>query len=509
MTRENDGAASPEPLSHTAMPDRAVIDRRALWILAAVALLTRAWQFGNPVIQVDEQFYLLAGDRLLHGILPFVDIWDRKPLGLFGLYAAIRLLGGTGIIQYQLVATLFAAATAMVIALMATRIAGRSGAIIAGIVYLVFIMANGGDGGQAPVFYNLPVACAALLVMRVAERPAFDRLSALQALAAMALLGLAIQIKYTVVFEGVFFGLCLAWDLWRKRVGPVSVLLSMLMWCVVALIPTAMAILLYWHLGFLQPFLFANFESIFLRSATADLDVPGRLLKIVVHVAPAAVGALWGLVILIRAGTSPARWFVAGWFATTIIALLGFGTYHDHYALPLLVPFALAGAPLYDDAGRGIGFSRFRLSIRSVILLIAIVGSAIIVNDTRRARGDGVAVYDAARLVGATPDDCIFVFNGDPILYLLTKSCLPTRYVFTTFLSERRDADSLGVDQMDELRATMAKRPRYVFTRLPIPAEAQPAAWAYMKTILARDYRPVFREHAGRSDILGYQRTTQ
>jgi len=473
---------------------------RAWWILLGVALLTRAWQFGNPVIQVDEQFYLLAGDRLLHGSLPFVDIWDRKPLGLFGLYAVIRLLGGTGIIQYQLVATLFAAATAMVIAQMATRIAGRSGAIIAGVVYLVFIMANGGDGGQAPVFYNLPVALAALLVMRVAERPVFDRSAALQALGAMALLGLAIQIKYTVIFEGIFFGLYLAWHLGWARVGPARILLSMVMWCGVALIPTAMAASYYWHLGFLQQFLFANFESIFVRSANADIDVPHRLLKIAVHLAPAAIGALAGLFLLLRAGTSPFRTFVAGWFIAAIAAMLGFGTYHDHYGLPLLVPFALAGAPLYGAGRRGIAAA-------GLILFIGVIGAAIIVNNNRRYVGDGVADYDAARFVGTTPRDCIFVFNGDPALYLLTKSCLPTRYSFTTFLSERLDANSLGVDQMIELRATMARRPRYVFTRSPEPTDEQPAAWAYMKVALARHYRLVFREHSGHYDILGYART--
>ena len=74
------------------------------------------WDFGNPVIHVDEQYYLLVGDRMLHGALPYVDIWDRKPLGLFLIFAAIRLLAGDGIMQYQIVATLFAAATALLIA---------------------------------------------------------------------------------------------------------------------------------------------------------------------------------------------------------------------------------------------------------------------------------------------------------------------------------------------------------------------------------------------------------
>ena len=56
---------------------------KALLILAAFALVTRGWIFGNPVVNMDEQFYLFVGERMWQGGLPYVDIWDRKPVGLF------------------------------------------------------------------------------------------------------------------------------------------------------------------------------------------------------------------------------------------------------------------------------------------------------------------------------------------------------------------------------------------------------------------------------------------
>src|SRR6187402_1969682 len=108
-------------------------------LLLAFAFAVRAIWFGDPVIQVDEQFYLLTGDRLLHGALPFVDIWDRKPIGLFLLYAGIRLLGGTGIVEYQVVGTLFAWGTAMIISRVARSVASRPAAWLAGAVYLLWI----------------------------------------------------------------------------------------------------------------------------------------------------------------------------------------------------------------------------------------------------------------------------------------------------------------------------------------------------------------------------------
>ncbi|MBJ6120439.1 hypothetical protein [Sphingomonas mollis] len=93
---------------------------RFLWLLVA-AIATRVALYGDPLMLSDEQFYLLVGDRMLQGAWPFVDIFDRKPVGLFLIFAGLRAIGGNGILVYQLGATLCAALTAFV----ATRIARR------------------------------------------------------------------------------------------------------------------------------------------------------------------------------------------------------------------------------------------------------------------------------------------------------------------------------------------------------------------------------------------------
>ena len=136
--------------------------------LLVFAIVVRARDFGNPIVHVDEQYYLLVGDRMLHGALPYVDIWDRKPVGLFAIFAAIRLLPGHGILAYQLVATFFAAATAWLIASGGRRLgASPLGALIAGLAYVLWLSFLSGRGGQSPVFYNLFVAGAAALTLRL------------------------------------------------------------------------------------------------------------------------------------------------------------------------------------------------------------------------------------------------------------------------------------------------------------------------------------------------------
>uniref|UniRef100_UPI0035CC02F2 hypothetical protein n=1 Tax=uncultured Sphingomonas sp. TaxID=158754 RepID=UPI0035CC02F2 len=480
-----------------------VLGQMPVALLFIVAFAVRAWQFGNPVVQIDEQFYLLAGDRLLHGALPYVDIWDRKPFGLFAIYAAIRLLGGSGIIQYQIVATLFAAATALTIARIGLRLTGARGATIAGIVYLVFILSSGGDGGQAPVFYNLPVALAALLLVKIQARPYFGISAVTLGCLAIALLGVAIQIKYTVVFEGMFFGIWLLILAWRKGV-PLGLVIGLAALCAsIALVPTVFVVALYWHLGFLDQLVFANFISIAQRSSVG-LDIPGRLFAIAIHIALPAIVGVWA--IKSKVPDRAAHNLVLGWSAAAVTGVLIFGTYHSHYALPLFAPLSVAGAPLYGDTNAALRLRRFRMQIGNFVVLIGLILGIGTMIGTRLSRGTGEAVYSAARMVGTAESDCIFVFSGDPILYHLTQSCLPTRFVFTTLLGEIQDATSMGVSQMSELRRTMMTRPHFVFMHERRPVEAQPAAWNYMDAMLRRDYDKIFREKAGHSFIVGYKR---
>src|SRR3546814_16307956 len=62
-------------------------------LLLLAALIVRAPTFGNPVLHVDETFYFTVAHEMLRGDLVYVDILDRKPIGLFLIYL-VTALGG-------------------------------------------------------------------------------------------------------------------------------------------------------------------------------------------------------------------------------------------------------------------------------------------------------------------------------------------------------------------------------------------------------------------------------
>ena len=94
----------------------------------------------------------------------------------------------------------FGFATALVIAGDARRFAGGAGTLARAIAYLVWLALLSGEGGQAPVFYNLPALLAAAATMRLVGRDDAPSIGA--GALPMLLVGLAMQIKYTALFEG-------------------------------------------------------------------------------------------------------------------------------------------------------------------------------------------------------------------------------------------------------------------------------------------------------------------
>lgn len=434
---------------------------RTEWMAATllfllVALVTRAPLFGNPVIHIDEQFYLLVGDRMLHGALPYVDMWDRKPFGLFALYAAIRMLGGEGIYQYQIIAMLAAASTALLLYRIARTIAPPLGAAIAGIAYLLYLLTFNGAGGQSSVFYNLPVAIAALWTLR-AMTVNDGRGLPYRGAAIMLLLGLAIQIKYTVVFEGMFFGLALMWRHWRDRRNVQSLAASAVLWMTCALLPTIVALCYYVTLGQQEAFLQANFLSIFGR----EDSLAACLKRLLV-----AAGLLTPFLLAIRGGKFlvpgdeiewVARRFLCCWAVAAVAGYLLFGSFYDHYAIPLLLPLSIVAAPALGVAGRSAA------NYRVIILLAGLVSGALSVNGNFHGEGSREQMARLAALVRPhLRSGCLYVYEGPPILYKMTNACFVTPYVFPSHLNNKKEQRALGVRAEDAMHQILARRPEVI-----------------------------------------------
>ncbi|WP_313539013.1 hypothetical protein [Sphingomonas sp.] len=435
-------------------------------VLLATAVVVRAVTFGNPLVAVDEQFYWVTAERMLRGALPFVDIWDRKPVGLFLLYVPAAALGMPwGILAYQLMALACVVLTAGLIARIADRVGWSAGAMPAALLYILMLNTADGQGGQAPIFYNLlTIGAVALLLPRLGDRDG-DPARVGRNLLAMLLIGMALQVKYTVLFEGLFFGL---WLLRREAVlGASMAHLARrgLGYAAMAMLPTLLAAAIYAWLGHLDAWTYANFGSILDRRSDPFIDLVGAFFEVMVPLAPLLVLSGLGWARMQRAGgPSASARLLLGWLIAAMVGLLVFGSWFPHYALPAMVPGSLCCAAFFaqDRNGRGI--------VAPALLAVALIAGTICVLVAQTKRGNATQLATIADVIGRG-QGCLYVQSGDSMLYGATGRCALSAWLFPSHLSREREDGALGVDQIAEVDRIFARHPAVVVMRTPFRGE--------------------------------------
>lgn len=459
----------------------------AVWLVLC-ALITRAAVLGDVSYFNDESFYYLAGLRLHDGMLPYVDVWDRKGPGLFATYWLITFLPG-GVLAAHLVAALCAAATAMVVAAIARLMTGWQGAALAATLYLASMPLFGGAGGQTPVFYNVLMAGAVLLVLGARGDLARGCMPVAVPLS-MAMAGLAITFKQTAAFESAFLGLWVLIAMSRGGATAAQVGRRAVLMVIAGAVPFLAAGASFAILGHFGEFWHAMVLSNLSKTYDPFGDHWLRLQKLALMVAPVALVAVFGLLTTPRQGAWDGRRFVALWIAA---ALVGFGVlpnFYDHYVLPLLVPLCVAAAPALDRDGRG------RIAAIAVLSFLAVASPMFDFagRHAASARVEGLA----RRVLARDPHPRVLVYEGPMSLYTLTGSTPPSPLLDNFHLYFPAENNTSHLDTAREMRRILAWRPTVVLVGVMPPGDENlrtralvDAYTAHCRAVDAIDYTEV------------------
>lgn len=272
----------------------------------------------------------------------------------------------------------------------------------------------------------------------------------------MLIFGIAIQIKYNVVFEGLFFGLI---TLWSLRFATISRFLSYAaLWVVIALTPTALAFGIYQWAGYGDAYIYSNFISIFERGSGFDQIAAIRLAKM--------AGLMSGLLVLaipaLFVKTNTAGKLMKAWAVTVVLSLLIFGTYYDHYALPLLPPLAIVATFSLSWLGHRWPVMR-RAGLVVVALFFVGAGTYFTYDKVNRKGRDEVVDQILSHWRPGPHQGCPW-FTGTTAftLYLRSGACIPTRYPFSGHLFEGVERGATGTDQWPEIDRILTGHPPMV-----------------------------------------------
>lgn len=422
-------------------------------LLLAAVMVTRASAFGNPLYSADDPLYLQFGLGIDHGLVPYLDIWDRKPLGLFLVYAAIGFLPFDPVYAYQMVGGLFVLATAVIVYRIARLYSGDRGAVAAALAFIILLPAFKGAAGQAQVFYEPLIALSAWLVIRPA---AGRRLT--NSLWAILLCGIAFTLKQTVIVESAFLGIWLVVVSWREhgtlRAGKLAGVLAL-----VFAVPTLLTFVVMAGYGELGLYIQSSFLSVFHKGSETSSVGLSRVVACFILLAPLVGFAAGGYYTRRKqhGEASTREKFIFLWALSALGGVILIPRFYAYYPIPLLLPLSIAASSFFERPGTG------RLFLVALAAVMLMQGDVLRFADTKVTRAQlAVVVTDIRR---EAHGGCLFVADGPGWLYSASGIGCRTRYRFPDHLSLVTEAGAIGQDQGDAVRAILAQHPAVIVLR--------------------------------------------
>ncbi|MGD1701274.1 ArnT family glycosyltransferase [Dapis sp. BLCC M229] len=190
------------------------INQKLIIFLAFLLLsfFLRFWTLFVSVLDKDESIYILAADSLLNSNLPYIEIWDNKPPGIFILFSLTMLILGNSIVSIRILSIIATTFTSYFLYRIGATIDAKHGekiGLLAGSLYAIFSLHNDGAAANAEILFAPFVTGAFLLLFQ-------DRkLSNIKVFLIGLILGIGMQIKYLVIMD--VLGLVLLGSWFRKE----------------------------------------------------------------------------------------------------------------------------------------------------------------------------------------------------------------------------------------------------------------------------------------------------
>ena len=200
---------------------QAVSPRQWLWsstLIWLVAILALTWllrmNFWSRPFQMDEGVYAYIGWGMFKGLVPYKDIFDHKPPGIYVLYALSFLLFGTSGVSIKVFGTIYTLGTVLAVFFVARRLAGSTAGCLTALLYAVFSCGPRIEGGgvNTEVFMALPYTLAAYSMLKAVET---DRGKHYFLVGVWT--GIACTIKQVAVVNLLWVGVYFLFYVWRLK----------------------------------------------------------------------------------------------------------------------------------------------------------------------------------------------------------------------------------------------------------------------------------------------------
>lgn len=459
-----------------------------LFSFISLVIILRLSAFFQSVFDHDESLYLLVANSLLEGNAPYTNVWDNKPPGIYFVYALGLIIFGNNIISIRIITCLAVAITCFLLYRLGKIITKDSKlGLIAGIFYAIFSLENGGLGGNTEIFFTPFVVLGFYLLFSLKNSPENPISKQKITLLIIGLtMGFALQIKQVVLFDFIAILIILSLRLFEERKNVKKSILQEILSCFAWLllgftIPTIVIIIGFSLTGNFQDYWYANFTANSKRIGNESFSLV--TLGFALFIQLKVNFFLWFCLFL-----TPFYWLDANsksrkeltylliWFVMSFLGVSAPKTFFTHYFLQLLPSLSLISAyVIFQSIFTLQGLKKINKIILLALILVMPIVTQIYpkLNTTikypfnrfvkgQKNWGDTPAMISDYLKNRIDDNDYIYVFDYQPIIYYLTRSKIPTKYPFTSFLLKPNLAQVAGINPQEEFNAIMQKKPLYI-----------------------------------------------
>lgn len=449
--------------------------QRGVWLgvlgVFVLALALRAPVSGLP-FERDEGEYAYTAQRWIAGDVPYRDVFDQKPPGIFAFYAAAFAIGGESPAAVRWAAQVWVAAGLAALAALGARLFSPATGIAAALAGLVLTADPSwlGNAVNTEQIATTPIALAALLAYAERSRNSLARSVAIGALGAAALL--LKPVTAPIVAFLVATSLVRAP---RPAAHAVAHAAAIAAGIAALLVPTwlyfaargagaAFLDAVVWNnLAYAGETKLAAYPTYFALEFGPSLVPLGPLYAAAIAAPLALLGS--------DASSRRRLAWVAAWLAVSLVAVAAGGYFRQHYFALAMPPLALLAAAGLDALVRAFGLRRSLAPLAALGLLAWSVtagwwyyGPAPAESKLNRLYGSNP--FPEAPALGAwieahsTPDERVFVYGSEPQLLFYARRASASRYVFVYPLNMPLPA--AAERQREVLAALDAAPPRFV-----------------------------------------------
>jgi hypothetical protein len=429
----------------------------------------RKFSFSYSTIDWDEITYFIMGQGILLGKIPFVDLWDLKPVGSYLIYALSILLLGYDTLTIRIVSWISVSLISFLVFLILNRKGSLAVSIVFGVLVSVFFvhLASGLSGNTELLF--LPFQLSGFLLLSEDSRS--------KNYLGFLLLGYSFIVKYIIVFDVALFILYYLYINYKRMNNPkpsVGFLLD-LIWKSRAmfffLIPFFLVSIFYLTIGEWEAYWKVTYSVARFHQKSASLNERFSFLL--------GVYQLFLIPIILSVGLLLWRGRVKQvfekenilyflWIVSASLGAVWTGFLYEHYLLGILPPLVLLTGNLisemkilFDTLISDHKYGRYVIPLASLLILVYFGNKR-----SKQWEKTLAQIPDVSREIAKSIQDSkpgkLFVASGLHASYVILGQISPTKYVQPNNYQEAVFSKNFKIDAKEVLEEVFKEDIAYI-----------------------------------------------